>query len=166
MDKEGKVLNAPEVDLSYKWAGGGLTCDLKSLVAFGNLMMSCYQGDQRCLLKGGALRAMLVGGDEVLKREKVEECWKGVTIKLKDKSQYGLGWFVDDEAVSEHKVVYHTGGAVGASSVLMMLVRRQRRETGRLQGVVVGVACNLTDVSLRKEALKISKLFHHASSHP
>ncbi|XP_053375154.1 serine beta-lactamase-like protein LACTB, mitochondrial isoform X2 [Mercenaria mercenaria] len=43
MNKKGRLENAPYVDLSYKWAGGGLVSNVLDLVKFGNAMLYSYQ---------------------------------------------------------------------------------------------------------------------------
>ena len=40
----GKLLNAPYVDNSYKWAGGGLLSNVDDLLKFGNIMLYSYKG--------------------------------------------------------------------------------------------------------------------------
>ena len=40
----GRLLNAPYVDNSYKWAGGGLLSNIYDLLKFGNIMLYSYKG--------------------------------------------------------------------------------------------------------------------------
>jgi len=42
-DKHHRLKNAPYVDCSYKWAGGGLLSNVSDLVKFGNAMLYSYQ---------------------------------------------------------------------------------------------------------------------------
>ena len=42
-NKQGKIQNAPYVDNSYKWAGGGFLSTATDLVKFGNAMLYSYQ---------------------------------------------------------------------------------------------------------------------------
>ena len=41
--RNGKLENAPYVDNSYKWAGGGFLSTVGDLLKFGNVMMYSYQ---------------------------------------------------------------------------------------------------------------------------
>ena len=59
------ILNAPYVDNSYKWAGGGLLSNIPDLLKFGNIMMYSFLGsDPSTGLKG------------YLKQDTVEEMWR------------------------------------------------------------------------------------------
>lgn len=79
-------------------------------------------------------------------------------------STYGMGW----EAVEERNLqnfcrnsrhhAYHTGGAVGASSILLILPQQEGRGSPP-QGVVVALLTNMISVDLRKVALEIAELF-------
>lgn len=42
-NNKGRLENAPYVDLSYKWAGGGMVSNVLDLVRFGNIMLYSYQ---------------------------------------------------------------------------------------------------------------------------
>ena len=41
--KRGNLKNAPYVDNSYKWAGGGFLSTVTDLAKFGNAMLFAYQ---------------------------------------------------------------------------------------------------------------------------
>lgn len=89
--------NAPYVDNSYKWAGGGFLSTAEDLARFG-----------RNLLDGRLLRPATR-----------ELLW--TTQKLRDGTVtgYGIGWsdFVDPHG---HRRVGHTGGAMGGTSWLLI----------------------------------------------
>ena len=51
-DKNHKLINAPHVDNSYKWAGGGFLSNVTDLVKFGNAMLYSYQFDDNLDKKG------------------------------------------------------------------------------------------------------------------
>ena len=55
----------------------------------------------------------------------------------------------------------HTGGAVGASSVLLIYPRKKEvlDKNGVPQGVVVAIICNMQSVGLSKLAMDIAKMF-------
>ncbi|CAK8683753.1 serine beta-lactamase-like protein LACTB, mitochondrial isoform X2 [Clavelina lepadiformis] len=135
--KNGKLENVPYVNNSYKWAGGGFLSTVGDLMKFGNAMMYSYQ-----------YKADVSNNNEneenkektqnrtpgILKAETVHKMWHQVVhrkrernSKLNENASYGLGWEV--YPVMEQfgccpkwqLEVCHTGGAIGASSILFLL---------------------------------------------
>jgi serine beta-lactamase-like protein LACTB len=92
----GALVNAPEVDLSNKWAGGGLVATTADLVNFGL----------------GVTRGL------VLSDEARAEMWRRQTPE-QDAPSYGLGWGVGE--IDGHRAVSHSGGSVGATAMLLVL---------------------------------------------
>lgn len=157
------ILNAPYVDSSYKWAGGGLLSTIPDLLKFGNVMMYSFLGyDPKTGLKG------------YLNEKTVEEMW--TPNELTQRGQfwsYGMGWQIiraedlkklktsDGKelcagAVSppfEGAIAYHSGAAIGASSALLILPR---------QKLVVAMFCNMQGVSLAEAAIQVAKYFDTA----
>ncbi|MFO7894203.1 MAG: serine hydrolase domain-containing protein [Longimicrobiales bacterium] len=88
-------LNAPEVDLSNKWAGGGLVATTADLVNF----------------------ALGVLHGRVLSDSARAEMWTQQTPE--GEPSYGLGWRVGE--VDGHRVVSHSGGSTGATAMLILL---------------------------------------------
>lgn len=88
-------VNAPEVDNSNKWAGGGLVSNAADLVGFALGLM-----EGRVL--SDAARA---------------ESWRRQTPE--GESSYGLGWNVAE--IEGHRVVSHSGGSMGATAMLIVL---------------------------------------------
>ena len=84
---------------------------------------------------------------------------------------YGMSWAVIPGAIrhgacrDQRFYVSHTGGAIGASSVLLVLPRKPDQTVGNAskagspQGVVVSMIVNLQSVGLNKVALEIAKKF-------
>lgn len=144
-DKQGKLTNAPYVDLSYKWAGGGLVSNVLDLIKFGNVMLYSYQarghhskspvstqGRQQKSLSGKEKEKEISSPRGYLKPETVEEMWSLVSTEKSGwdgipNGGYGLGWSVwkaknDHPFCKDQKfIVSHTGAAIGASSVLFIL---------------------------------------------
>ena len=89
-------INALAVDQSNKWAGGGLVSSAPDLVRFGLAMM---QG--RVLAPAG-----------------LAESWRKQTPEGAEEA-YGLGWRIEHSA-ERGREVWHTGGSVGAASVLLL----------------------------------------------
>ena len=91
------ILNAPYVDNSYKWAGGGFLSTTDDLVKFGNSMMNAS------LLKASTIRMMFT------------------PQKLKNgtETQYGIGWFIRRDN-KQRLVVSHTGGSIGGTAHLLL----------------------------------------------
>ena len=96
-EKDGTLENAPYVDNSYKWAGGGFLSTSEDLVRFGSAML------QPGVLKAATLKEMFT--PQRTKSGKVVE--------------YGIGWFVR-KSKSGKPIYEHSGGAVGGTSQLII----------------------------------------------
>lgn len=165
-----KMINAPYVDNSYKWAGGGFLSTVGDLTKFGNAMLYASQfkeseeNDPKC-------------PPGYLKSSTMTEVWSPVTGSKMDWDQdgnYGLGWGVVPEQYKYgcgrkiRHYVSHTGGAVGASSVLLVMPMdvlecgEESPSKSLPQGVVVAIIANMGSVGLNKVALQIAKVFEAA----
>ncbi|XP_036391281.1 serine beta-lactamase-like protein LACTB, mitochondrial isoform X2 [Megalops cyprinoides] len=166
-NKKGRIVNCPYVDNSYKWAGGGFLSTVGDLLLFGNAMLYSYQmahvKDSRGLLPG------------FLKPETTRNMWAPVdkTEASWDKDgQYAMGWLVVEKQQkygmcrNRRHYVSHTGGAVGASSVLLVLPSESVLSRGDPpappQGVVVTIITNMQSVGLNSTAWKIAQEFDKA----
>lgn len=109
------LMNAPYVDNSVKWAGGGFLSTAPDLVRFGN--------------------GLLTG--RLLKPETVHLLFTSQHTADGKETGYGLGWRIGEQW--GRRFVWHTGGAVGGSSVLVLLPEEQ---------VVVALIANLQGVRL------------------
>ncbi|WP_163323823.1 serine hydrolase domain-containing protein [Draconibacterium mangrovi] len=94
---EGKVINAPFVDNSYKWAGGGFISTSADLVKFGNAMLN----------------------NTLFPEEVKQQLITPQTLKNGEKTTYGMGFFSGtDEFGREY--YGHGGGSVGGCSNLII----------------------------------------------
>ncbi|XP_044047985.1 serine beta-lactamase-like protein LACTB, mitochondrial isoform X2 [Siniperca chuatsi] len=170
LNKRGRVVNCPYVDNSYKWAGGGFLSTVGDLLLFGNALLYSYQvahlKDAEGLLPG------------FLKPKTAIDLWAPVdrTEASWDKDGlYAQGWLVVEQLQKygqcrkRRHYVSHTGGAVGASSVLLVLpsdeIDQHQGQTPLLpQGVVVTIITNMQSVGLNSTALKIAHEFDKARS--
>ena len=94
---DGSLRNAPYVDNSYKWAGGGFLSTAEDLALFGS-----------ALLQPG-----------FLKPESLRQLFTSQKTSDGKETGYGIGWFVG-KSKSGQKVFAHDGGAVGGSSRLLL----------------------------------------------
>ena len=118
----GLVENAPYVDNSYKWAGGGFLSTAEDLVAFAN-----------ALLEGRLLRP-----------ETVQLLWTSMKTADGKDTDYGIGWTVDRDAKGRRRV-RHSGGAMGGTAnlviypdsrlVVALLVNSDESFTGRAPAI-------------------------------
>lgn len=158
-NEKGKLVNVPFVDNSYKWAGGGLLSNVNDLVKFGNIMLKFYQTDDKLnqFIKQSTIKSQL---------------WKSQSFpngnnnnflsRSDEVSSYGLGWFLVMNEMEKIKFVYHTGGAVGASSCLM-IVPEADNTISEPKGTVVAVLCNSQNVNeIAKFSQKIARIFTQA----
>ena len=92
-NEDGGIVNAPYVDNSYKWAGGGFLSTPSDLVQFGFAHF----------------------GDELLRPETIAELWTPQHTNAGESTGYGIGWSV---AVEGGTVVRagHGGGSVGGTA--------------------------------------------------
>lgn len=94
---DGTLLNAPYVDNSYKWAGGGFLSTPEDLLRF-------------------AFAHLRTG---FLQRQTVELLWTSQRLLDGELTGYGIGWRVGRDA-TERRVVSHSGGSVGGRSLLLI----------------------------------------------
>jgi serine beta-lactamase-like protein LACTB len=95
--KDGGPENAPYVDNSYKWAGGGFLSTAEDLVRFGS-----------ALLQPGFLKA-----------ESLKTMFTSQKTSAGEETGYGIGWGLG-KSPSGKKVYAHSGGAVGGTSQLIV----------------------------------------------
>lgn len=96
-EKDGTLDNAPYVDNSYKWAGGGFLSTAEDLVRFGSALL------RPGFLKPESLRLLFTSQKTVSGQE----------------TGYGMGWFVG-KSQSGQPIYQHAGGSVGGTSQLII----------------------------------------------
>jgi CubicO group peptidase (beta-lactamase class C family) len=95
--KDKPLLNAPFVDNSYKWAGGGFLSSAEDLARFGSALL------QPGFLKPQSLRLLFTSQKAVDGKE----------------TGYGMGWFIA-KSDSGQRIYAHSGGSAGGSSQLIL----------------------------------------------
>ena len=185
-DKDGAYRNSPYIDVSYKWGSEGLLSNIRDLIKFGNAMLYSYQAgsindNDTTYTKPG-----------FLKPDTMKMLWSRVQPNhpmRRNERGMGMGWMIRSEkrpnGQSDEKVdiFYHTGGAVGGASVLVIVPTQTPKEqdgqncetqstsfTNKLnnqhmgtKGVVVGIICNMdsdfTFNILYRMAVKMAFIF-------
>jgi CubicO group peptidase (beta-lactamase class C family) len=127
VNAEGDVVNAPYVDNSYKWAGGGFLSTPEDLLIFANAHLS-----------PGFLEA-----------ETLELLFASQRLRNGEETGYGIGWGSSTNDRGE-RIVSHTGGSVGGRTVLTA-----NRDTGVIVAIVANLssAPMSTGLAARVEAL-------------
>ena len=127
INAEGAVVNAPYVDNSYKWAGGGFLSTPEDLLIFAN--------------------AHLAPG--FLEAETLELLFASQRLQNGEETGYGIGWGTSTNDRGE-RIVSHTGGSVGGRTVLTA-----NRDTGVIVAIVANLssAPMSTGLAARVEAL-------------
>jgi len=121
-----RIINAPYVDNSNKWAGGGFLSTAPDLVRYGLAYL----------------------GGEFLEPETVQVLWTSQLTRSGERTNYGIGW---REVMEEgRRIIYHTGGAVGGTTVLLIYPE---------EAVVVAILTNIQDASQTVTAREIANLF-------
>ncbi|MEO1981237.1 MAG: serine hydrolase domain-containing protein, partial [Fuerstiella sp.] len=89
--------------------------------------------------------ATAVNTGKLLKSDMLQQMWNSQKTQSGKETGYGLGWKVQSHF--GQKLVSHTGGQSGTSTVLVLLPEK---------GTSVAIMCNLQHVSLYKLALSIA----------
>jgi CubicO group peptidase (beta-lactamase class C family) len=131
-DGNGRILNAPFVDNSYKWAGGGFLSTSEDLVRFGSAHL----------------------GGEFLKPETVELLFTSQRTNSGEETGYGIGWQVREDKQGR-RFVGHSGGSVGGTSILLL-----RPDTKIVVAVLANISPKPT-LRLREKALQIAQWFEN-----
>ncbi len=97
VEDDGTLVNAPYVDNSYKWAGGGFLSTAEDLARFGDAMMN----------------------GPFLTPATRDELFTSLRTNGGEPTGYGLGFFVGTD-VNGHRTVGHSGGSVGGSTQFIM----------------------------------------------
>ncbi|XP_075064476.1 serine beta-lactamase-like protein LACTB, mitochondrial [Mixophyes fleayi] len=157
-----RLVNSPYVDNSYKWAGGGFLSTVNDLLMFGNVLLYSYQAQGTATVLPG-----------YLKPDTISMVWRQVpnTEMSWDKDgKYAMGWGTVERkqvcGLCKHQKHYisHTGGAVGASSVILILPEEDSPTQTPPKGVVVTIIANMQSTGLNSTALKIALEFDKAKA--
>jgi len=90
------MINAPYVDNSNKWSGGGFLSTASDLVRYGLAYL----------------------GGEFLRQETIDILWTSQHTRDGERTNYGIGWRENIE--DGRRVISHTGGAMGGTTVLVI----------------------------------------------
>ncbi|MFZ0639259.1 MAG: serine hydrolase domain-containing protein [Candidatus Acidiferrales bacterium] len=96
-EKDGPTENAPYVDNSYKWAGGGFLSTPEDLVRFGS-----------ALLRPGFLT-----------ENSLHQLFTSQKTNSGQETGYGIGWFIHRSQTGQ-RIYEHSGGSVGGTSQLII----------------------------------------------
>ncbi len=94
--------NAPYVDLSIKWAGGGMISTVQDLCRFD---IALRRGD-------------------LLSEETLREMYEPGTLDNGERTGYGLGWRIETDEEGR-TWIYHSGGTTGGGSFLLRCPEEQ-----------------------------------------
>ena len=123
---DGRIVNAPYVDNSNKWSGGGFLSTASDLVRYGFAYL----------------------GEDFLRPATIEVLWTSQHTRDGERTGYGIGWRENFE--NGRRVIYHTGGAVGGTTVLVIYPE---------EGVVVAILTNIQEASQTGNAREIAGFF-------
>jgi len=123
---DGLLLNAPWVDNSNKWAGGGYLSSARDMVTYGQAWLA----------------------PDFLEPETVEEFWAPQRTSDGELQGYAIGW--RSAEVDGRRQVWHTGGAVGGTTILLIWPD---------DGVVVSILTNLRSAGQVETARTVARHF-------
>ncbi|HET6361812.1 MAG TPA: serine hydrolase domain-containing protein [Gemmatimonadota bacterium] len=113
---DGAVLNAPFVDNSNKWAGGGF---LSTPTELAELAFALFEG-------------------EPLERATLEILWTPQRLRDGSLTEYGIGWYVSEDAAGR-RMVGHGGGSIGGTTLFWLWPEQE---------LVVALTANLSEAPL------------------
>ncbi|XP_075713789.1 serine beta-lactamase-like protein LACTB, mitochondrial [Rhinoderma darwinii] len=157
-----RLINCPYVNNSCKWAGGGFLSTVNDLLRFGNALLYSYQANEKSTMLPG-----------YLKPDTVSMMWRPVPnteMSWDRDGKYAMGWGTVEgkqdfgQCKCQKHYVSHTGGAVGASSVLLILPEEDNHTMIPPRGVVVTIIANMQGTGLNSTALKIALEFEKVKS--
>jgi serine beta-lactamase-like protein LACTB len=96
-DSMGPIINAPFVDNSNKWAGGGFISTTQDLARFGQAMLDA----------------------KILKQATIDAMWTPQHTADGKATTYGMGWAVNTDSAGRRSVS-HSGGSVGGTALLVL----------------------------------------------
>ena len=96
--RDGTIVNAPYVDNSYKWAGGGFLSTPEDLVRFGQQHL----------------------GPGFLRAETLAELQSPQTLLNGESTGYGIGWSSGEQDDGD-RTYAHGGGSVGGATLLLLV---------------------------------------------
>jgi CubicO group peptidase (beta-lactamase class C family) len=96
--EDGRILNAPFVDNSNKWAGGGYLSTARDMARYGASYFD------NTLLEPGTVELLWTPQREAATGES---------------TNYGIGW--RSAELGGYRMVWHTGGAMGGTTILLLL---------------------------------------------
>lgn len=113
---DGAVLNAPYVDNSNKWAGGGF---LSTPTELAELAFALFEG-------------------ALIERSTLETLWTRQRLRDGSETEYGIGWYVSEDATGR-RMVGHGGGSIGGTTLFWLWPEQE---------VVVALTANLSEAPL------------------
>jgi hypothetical protein len=145
--------------------GGGILSTTRDLAKFGNKMLEFYyqtqnNNDLKPMIKSSTIKSLLWSPQSTIPLENKRGEKNYFATDLDSTVSYGMGWFiVQRKNDSSLKYAYHTGGACGATSCLL-IKPCEISSTENNGGVVVAVLCNSQDaVEISKFTLKLASVF-------
>ena len=93
--RDSEIVNAPWVDNSNKWAGGGFLSTSEDLVRFGQAHLS----------------------DTLLSRQTIDMMWTSQKTSAGEETGYGVGWFIAEDN-AKRRIIRHSGGSIGGTTEL------------------------------------------------
>ncbi len=134
------------------------------LLKYGNQMLLFYQNESKenkLFLQSSTMKSLVWTAQSNPTEKLSNEAVKPLG-EPNDKLFYGMGWYVS-MFQQKLKYVYHTGGAVGAVSCLLIVPTESSsnsEQASNAQGLVVSVICNSQNTNeIVKFARQISLIF-------
>jgi CubicO group peptidase (beta-lactamase class C family) len=129
-DKADGVVEAPRIDISYKWAGGGFLSNVEDLVTYGSAWLP---------------------GSSFLKEDTLAEVFTNQKTSKGEDVIYGIGWRIQQDP--DGNPIYHHGGDIMGGRAFIMIHPEKRLVVALLANRTVPENLNL------QEAFDLASLF-------
>ena len=124
---QGKIILGPEVNNEFKAAGGGFLSTAEDLILFGNEIIN----------------------PKLITKETIAELVKPQTLTNGEITNYGIG-FVTDNSYKDTPRYSHSGGGIGATTLLLMYPEEE---------IVIVILSNLSNVKIRDFGNELETIF-------
>jgi CubicO group peptidase (beta-lactamase class C family) len=122
VNEAGEIVEAPTIDVSYKWAGGGFLSTVEDLVTYGSAWLP---------------------GSTFLKKKTLNEVFTNQKTSKGDEVLYGIGWRIQQDP--DGKPVYHHGGNIMGGRAFIMILPEERLVVALLTNRTVPKNLNLQE---------------------
>ncbi|KAI3381534.1 hypothetical protein SNEBB_008698 [Seison nebaliae] len=165
MNSQNVFMNAPPINNSNKWAGGGIVSNVNDLLTFSDILLLVISNrldvEQFPLNSSPLFRKLGIRQSQIFKKNSILNEWKPITSLHQFRTNYGLGWassprikmdncqldtkeydkFVD-RVENGKNYIFHSGGSVGSTSLLLIIPNALQFDHSTID-ITLSLLCNV-----------------------